>query len=370
MNQLQQKKERTIILDACALEAQKAMEIIENAERVIVLTSTIRELDKNKREDNQYGRNIRYIGKKIRQDPESKKYVCISGYEKYRYNDDNIIDYCIWHNETTILTCDNYLCAKAKANGIKYIFPELSKKCKTNKKSEQGESKHSSCNVKGVTYKNGKLLILRQSLIDPNFNIIIIRNGRIIKFNLERNVQLNIGDTIIRVKNNENVNLSVFEITGMQSKNYAQHIEEMSLQKPIKESLKKVNLPLELKEQINFLLSDEDYKNNDKGQVYIQNKRIYPNKGMRNTYICLERNETFIKKQECKEGDLVYVASTNKKRKAITLNIYKVIKVLNMYNIEKIHTYNIKSINEIYLINCSDKIKEKMREYYIHNVRY
>lgn len=370
-NQQLKNMERTIILDACALESQEAMEIIEKAEKVIVLTGTIRELDKNKNNEGQYGINVRYIGKKIRQDTESKKYICISKYENYRYNDDNIIDYCTWHNEATILTRDNYLCAKAKAHNIPYIFPKISKQCKTNKKNEEEKSRKNSCNVKGVTYKNGKLLILRQSLLDPNFKIIIIRYGKVIRFSLERNIELNIGDTIIRVKEgNGTVNLSVFEITDIESRNYAEYKETKSLQEPIIGRLKTEKWPVEVKKQICFLLDIGDYEEGEKGQeeLYIKNRRIYPNQQLGKAYICLERNGNFIRRQDCKEGDIVYLVKKNKK--GVTLYVYRIVKKLNMYSVEKIDSYSIKTVNEIYSINSSEEIKDKIREFYIRNIRY
>lgn len=363
----QKNMERTIILDACALQSQEAIEIIENAKEVIVLTGTIKELDKNKENDSQYGKNIRYIGKKIRQDAESKKYICISKYEKYKYNDDNIIDYCIWHNNATILTSDNYLCAKAKAHGIPYIFIQISK---PHKKNEEEKSRKCRCNIKGVTWKNNKLLILRQTLLDPNFKVAIVRYGKVIKFNLERNIQLNVGDNIIRVKeSNEKVTLSVFEIASIESKNYAEHIEtiSLSLKEPIIESLKKLNWPVEVKKQICFLLDAENYEEEEQEGVYIKNRIVYPNKQLGKSYICLERNGKFIVKQECREGDIVYLAKKNKKY--ITLYVYRIVKKLNIYSIDKIDTYSIKSINEIYCINSSDKVKDKIREFYIHNFR-
>lgn len=365
INQQTKNMERTIILDACALKSQEAMEIIENAEKVIVLTGTIKELDKNKENDSQYGKNIRYIGKKIRQDTESKKYICISKYEKYKYNDDNIIDYCIWHNNATILTSDNYLCAKAKAHGIPYIFPKISK---PHKKNQEEKSTKCRCNIKGVTWKNDKLLILRQNLLDPSFNVIIVRYGKVIKFSLERNIQLNVEDNIIRVKeSNNDVTVTVFEIVSIESKNYAEHIETISLKKPIIESLKNLNWPVEVKKQICFLLDTENYDEEKQEGVYIKNRIVYSNKQLGKSYICLERNGNFIVKQECREGDIVYLAKKNKK--SITLYVYRIVKKLNIYSVDKIDTYSIKSINEIYSINCSDKVKDKMREFYIHNFR-
>ena len=117
-------REQVIILDACALQTQKAMEIIEKAIKVIMIVGTIREMDKIKKDKTLQGKNVRTIFKASREDVEGQKYLCVSGYENYSYEDDNIIDYCKHHKNTTILTCDNGLCNKAKAFHIPYIFPE------------------------------------------------------------------------------------------------------------------------------------------------------------------------------------------------------------------------------------------------------
>ncbi len=117
-------REQVIILDASALKTQKAMEFIEKAPKVIMIVGTIREIDKHKKDKTLYGKNIRTIFKASREDVEGQKYLCVSDYKKYSYEDDNIIEYCRHHKNTTILTCDNGLCSKAKAFNIPYIFPE------------------------------------------------------------------------------------------------------------------------------------------------------------------------------------------------------------------------------------------------------
>lgn len=120
----EKEREEVIILDASALKTHKAMEIIEQASKVILLLGTIKELDKEQKDSTDlYIKNKCYVLRKSREDVEGQKYLCILGYEKYSYVDDNIIEYCKYHKNTTILTCDNGLCNKAKAFHISYIVP-------------------------------------------------------------------------------------------------------------------------------------------------------------------------------------------------------------------------------------------------------
>lgn len=124
-------EERTYILDTSALNSSEAMQIIEEASKIIILTGIIQELDNNKHNPNKkFSDNVCTICKKSREDQNSEKYICVAGYEKYSYQDDNIIDYCQKHKNVTILTCDNNLCNKAKAYDIPYIFPKRDKEIK------------------------------------------------------------------------------------------------------------------------------------------------------------------------------------------------------------------------------------------------
>ena len=127
---LKKRQERTIILDTSALESEKIMQVIEKATKVILLCSTIEEMDRYKTENSLFGRNIREVSRRSRKDKKSDKYVCIAGYNKHSYNDKNIIDYCRVHKRTIIVTSDNNLCNIAKAYGIHYIFLERNKKQK------------------------------------------------------------------------------------------------------------------------------------------------------------------------------------------------------------------------------------------------
>ena len=73
------KREKAIVLDVSALKSKRAMEIIEEATKVILLTGTIKELDKYKNARESFGGNIRTVSRKSREDEKSKKYVCVAG---------------------------------------------------------------------------------------------------------------------------------------------------------------------------------------------------------------------------------------------------------------------------------------------------
>ena len=125
------------------METKKALEILEKATKVILLTGTIREMDKYKDAGGNLGDNIRIISRKSREDEESQKYICVTGYERNHYQDDNIIDYCKKNLNAIILTNDNNLCNMAKAYGIPYIFPQ-----------DEGLQ-----NIKGIIMKDGNLYL-------------------------------------------------------------------------------------------------------------------------------------------------------------------------------------------------------------------
>lgn len=371
--QSKENKGRTIILDACALKSQEAMKIIEEAEKVIVLTGTIAELDKHKnRGSEEEKKNIRTISRKIREDTKSKKYVCIAKYNKYRYNDDNIIDYCIWNEGAIILTCDNLLCAKAKAHGIEYIFPKVEERPRAHNSQNVVVNDCGWCNVKGVNYRNEKLTILSQTLSDPSFKILIIRNGKLTTINVDRNMVLRIGDTVIRVRENcRDVNISMYEIKQIKPSKYAEHIGDKVLKYPITSSIRNVSLPVEVKKEICSLVNAEAYEEETKQEeIYLSNGRIYENTRAYKSYIGVERNGSLIKNQNYEEGDLIYYIKVNKKRKSLAINIYKVSKMFNMHNVQKVETCTIKSINEIYRLNCSEELKDKIRDFYVRNIKY
>lgn len=364
-------QERTIILDACALKSQEAISIIKDAKKVIVLTRTIRELDNHKNVGGIEEKNIRLICRKIREDTESKKYVCTSKYDKYKYNDDNIIDYCKWHNDTIILTCDNNLCNMAKAYGINYIFPRIEEN-RNNKENGSAKKDYYGCNIKGVKYINGKLTLLRNALIDPNFKVILIRDGHLVKFSLNRNMTLDIGDIILRVKEkNESVDIVKYIIREIKSSAYAEYIENISLEEPVTNSIKKADLPIEVKNEVCLWVKGEPYEEKpkiDKEEIYLSKGDIFVRQGSYKTYIGVERNGTLIRRKNYTKGDYIYLAKANKK--SLTLYVYRVVEKFNEYDVEKIDMYPLQSINAIYQLECSEELKDKIRNFYIHNIRF
>lgn len=122
------KKDRTIILDTSALNWPRSMEVIDEAEKVIILTGTIMEIDNLKTAGGMFGNNLRAIARKCREDQKSEKFICVADYEKHSYQDKNIIEYCKKNKKTTILTSDNNLCNLAKAYKIEYIFIQAEEK--------------------------------------------------------------------------------------------------------------------------------------------------------------------------------------------------------------------------------------------------
>ena len=122
------KKDRTIILDTSALNWPRSMEVIDEAEKVIILTGTIMEIDNLKTAGGMFGNNLRAIARKCREDQKSEKFICVADYEKHSYQGKNIIEYCKKNKKTTILTSDNNLCNLAKAYKIEYIFIQAEEK--------------------------------------------------------------------------------------------------------------------------------------------------------------------------------------------------------------------------------------------------
>jgi hypothetical protein len=117
------------------------MQEIEKVSKVILLYTTIEEMDKYKNVKNTFGSNIREISRRSREDKKSEKYICVAGYKRHKYNDKNIIDYCRVHRETIIVTGDNNLCNFAKAYKINYIFLEPEKDSKEVKKTKKSQKK-------------------------------------------------------------------------------------------------------------------------------------------------------------------------------------------------------------------------------------
>lgn len=230
------KKEKVIVLDTSALETKKALEILEKATKVILLTGTIREMDKYKDAGGNLGDNIRIISRKSREDEESQKYICVTGYERNHYQDDNIIDYCKKNLNAIILTNDNNLCNMAKAYGIPYIFPQ-----------DEGLQ-----NIKGIIMKDGNLYLPKGKGEKVAF---VVRNGEIIQESLDYGIKLQVKDIIYKVKyKGDLINISSYQIRNMEHKRYAKHIISLNIKTDELDNVKDSQLPEKVKKQILLLL--------------------------------------------------------------------------------------------------------------------
>jgi hypothetical protein len=269
-------KERCIILDTSALESNNIMKVIQNASKVILLCTTIEEMDKYKKAQNLFGANIREISRRSQEDKKSEKYICVAGYKRNKYNDKNIIDYCRVHRETIIVTGDNNLCNFAKAYKINYIFLEPEKDSKEVKKPKKSTQK------KKVIKKKKNIIEEEKNIIKEEKDIIgkekvffynnYIRVCRYEKYHteirLERNNRLiNIqdyqeGDYLYILRYNKiykYVEITVMEIVLEKNKYKAHEKGEKQRVYYINE-IYKLNFSEELKEEIKkILLHDTKY---------------------------------------------------------------------------------------------------------------
>ena len=120
-----------LIIDTCVFGHDKTIELIENAKNVIILLSTLNEMDKKKdvNQEDLYSRKmaekIRWYSNLFLVDKEKYHLIPFAGYEKNMYPDDVIIQYLSITEATkrpTILTADTILANKADAFGLEYIL--------------------------------------------------------------------------------------------------------------------------------------------------------------------------------------------------------------------------------------------------------
>ncbi len=195
-----------IIMDTCALQFKQSIEVIEKSEKVIVIESILKEMEKVQRKI-KYKKNItsknnylsthiiKYKGK-IASECKYKK-VLDAGRDKYV---DNKVLYYLSNlpeeKRPTLLTADINLANRANCYGLEYIlFINKAKKTKkNNKKKKVVETKKSEepkkCNVKsekdkiknkinlyGVSFK----LIEEQILIrkfNPNTQVYFVKQNK------------------------------------------------------------------------------------------------------------------------------------------------------------------------------------------------
>ncbi len=410
-------KERTYILDTCALHSSEAMQIIEEASKVILLTGTIKELDAHKNDGGSFGENIKKVCRESRMDENSEKYECIAGYEKqenrykesgkyecingyvkYKYQDDNIIDYCKSHRNVIILTCDNNLCNTAKAYNIPYVFPKrdeeekavavnntniVKKKVATDNANVEKEKlkekrKFQRVNIKGVEIEDDNLYITNGNL--NKFNLVI-RNGISINANSAKKIKLEVGDHIFRMKKkNENVIIVEYKIVEVTPSMYAIEIRSAKEELKTIESLTTNKFPKEVKKKAESLLRGEKEEKKDKTKtveksgeqeiilekrwIRVQNSNNYAN------YINVERNGKLIKTQDYAAGDLLYLSKYNKKKNNLEINVYRIVNKNNRYVAEKSDEYKLWLVNEIYSIKLSEELQDEIRSFFVRYARY
>lgn len=405
-------EERIYILDTCALHSNEAMQIIEEASKVIILTGTIRELDKYKNDYSSFGDNIRTFCKKSRLDQNGDKYVCVSGYEKhdykeednkkyvvldkyekYIYQDDNIIEYCRKHKNVIILTCDNNLCNMAKAYGISYIFPKRDEKEKTEVdntsivKEEVVETKTAQkVNIRGIKFENDNLYITNEN---ANRFYLVIRNGIPINANSAKKRKLEVGDHVFKIKmKNENVIIVAYKIIEISPSMHAieiinakvamQEIEELNEDKFPKEVKEKAKSLLEGKKQernVNTKTVNKDgtktAKKSNEQEILFENRWIRVQKSNQYAYyINVVRQGKLIKTQDYAVGDSIYLSKYNKKQNSLEIHVYKIGMKNNQYVAEKLDEYKLWLVNEIYNIKLSEELQDEIRSFFVKYARY
>lgn len=366
------KKEKVIVLDTSALETKKALEILEKATKVILLTGTIREMDKYKDAGGNLGDNIRTVSRKSREDEESKKYICVAGYERNNYQDDNIIDYCRKNKNAIILTNDNNLCNMAKAYGIPYIFPQ-----------DEGLQ-----NIKGIIMKVGNLYLSKGKGEKVAF---VVRNGEIIQESLDYGIKLQVGDIIYKVKYKDGF-IMVFscEIKNMESSKYAQYLFSLKIESGELNKVKDNQLPRKVKEQIFILLEEREQKikeeKREKAEVKDSRKKeeqdackevfFYHNyirvvsEKHHKKYIKVERNGKLIQIKDYKEGDILYVLDYYLNNKFLKVKVYNIEKKDESYIAQKESENIIWYINEIFRSNFSKEMQEVIWKIYMKYCGY
>ena len=363
------KEERPIVLDTCALETKQAMEIIEKASKVILLTGILDEMDKYKKEYGMLGINIREVLRKSREDKDSEKYVCVAGYDKHSYNDKNIIDYCRKHRRTIIVTADNNVCNYAKAYKIDYIFVEDVKKSHTKTQHEKSPKKEKVIgqNVKGVIYKGGKLYMTENK---KNINFLVFRDGKNIKDDSNKQIEIQEGDFIYMLKKDENeISVTHYEVLRISQHNYAKQIYSNLLHYSDTDSKKVESFPKEVKEQLLIMFNkSKETKSKD---LYFYNHWINPKRSKDySVEVKLERDGKLINIQDYQEGDFIYLLKHNNTSKHIQVAIYKIINEDGNYEAEEIEQNQIYYINQIYRLDISAELQEAIREFFITKIKY
>lgn len=385
-------EERSIILDTCALESEKVFDIIDMNSKVILLTGTLDEMDNKKLEKERKGKgndtflyNLRELARRSRKDEYSEKYICMPGYDKYDYNDKNIVDYCKSHRNTTIVTGDNLLCSHAKAYNIPYIFLE-GNKAEVNTEIIQEESsiedKESKPRetIKEIIYKTGTLYIYRQN---KNQKVFLCREGVVIDNIIGKMIMLKKGDIIYRLKStSRGIKFTEYEIQEISENNYAFCKRRETIKKCSDMTLKLNDVPKEIKDVINSLFPNDtlkvEVKEDISSKIPEEKQEVFFSKNWINvkhpkgyyTEVKLLRNGNLIDIKNYQEGDCIYVLSYNKSNKYINIIEYKIMLQDNKYSAQKIRKEIVYYINEIYQLKFSEQLQEEIRKLLVSYTKY
>lgn len=399
---VKKEKERTIIVDTCALHSQETMEIIKNASKVILLTCILEEMDNHKWDKKDLGINIRKITRESRIDKNSEKYVCVAGYEKYDYNDKNIIDYCKKHRKTIIVTSDNYVCNMAKAYKIEYIFIERDTQEKTKLKKKESQ-KYQRQDIKNIQYKAGKLYLKENQ--KNMYKFFLYRENIVQNIDSFAQKELQKGDIIFMVhRRNEIIDIMQYEIISIiehgyaicknkvsitplencntqeafpaEVKKYILGINNKNLKK--NEKLKEAENKSNKKQETSEIVSEPQDTNKDQQVVNKENSEIHFYKnGIRvnknKEYYIKElvvRENRLIPNKYYQQGDYLYVLKYNINKKYIEIFVYEIEFENNNYKAKKIDKQRIDYINEIYKLDFSEEIENAIWKFYISNIGY
>lgn len=118
------KQKRKLVIDTSCMNDQNPFDVIEQYDKVVILTTVLKELDKMKKiAEAEYARvNMRRLLALNAQDKYGEKYEVVE-VASSSYPDDDILEYCKEHRDSTILfTCDKVLAGRTKPYKIPYIL--------------------------------------------------------------------------------------------------------------------------------------------------------------------------------------------------------------------------------------------------------
>lgn len=198
-----------LILDTCALQNKKTIQVLEQSTKVTVLLSTLNEMEKLKKKGRDLDSRELFLQNQIA--VYAKKFLKET--EKYRlvpyigdsYNDNSILKYLIEqpvNERQTIITADVLFAARAKCLGLDYILYNESKYFQKPRKQERIKEKttKTKCKkdtvekTKKVSYRLGvRIECLENKITINKFNNLVevyyVKNEKCVKI-AERNTEI------------------------------------------------------------------------------------------------------------------------------------------------------------------------------------